>query len=773
MAANPYRFQISFRDIFPYSIIKTFTVRKNFLLTLSNIAAYIRVLFKAIRLFFPSILFLLMALFAFWQLSQGKDVMQRTLENHRIFYTFIIAEIFWVYLTWYTSRIIGKVKYDALPDEPDKEERFWGRFLIQMPRFLAFTCLTVMILAFFKLKLSSGNEKNWLYWAVLFLSLFYYLWLYQFWAKKADGADKLNDVKDKRNYLRSFWLTTFIILLVALTVIIFAQSFWFLVIFLIGLQFGLVLLFVFRRKLIFINYPDTNTKQPVTGEFLTKVQKFTMDNEDKSYTKAFIVVLLIGFAFYLSTIFCIWFSVYIGALPFIIFAFGVLLILGNGVTLLSVISRINMHIILLFFAFVIGLFKEPHYTKIPDKKNTANFFANRQTLNEYFKNWVDLHKTELENTDSTQSCPVYFVLSDGGASRSGYWVASVLAKLNEETSGKFSSHLFCLSGASGGSVGNATYFNLLRAKQTNDTINHELAPVQDYLNTDFLTFTIARMLGPDVFRHIIPLYSIDDRAAALARVLEKGSGKSSLLYDSMATCFSEIITQTGHQYTLPILCINTTRMQDGRPAVISNIKLSDERFNKRIDLLNLLSEEQDIKLSTAVVLGASFPYVSPAGRIDSAGKVDKANYFVDGGYFDNSGSGVVTEMISILLKNPLYIQYKSKLRFYIVHITNSPEGSADLKKVNPLINDLAAPVKTLVGAYGTQTIVNDERLINFMKYEYKNSTAYKDINLYDDGKDIIYSMNWVMSDTLMSNIKYSLGYNAVLKDLISQIKNNK
>jgi hypothetical protein len=29
---------------------------------------------------------------------------------------------------------------------------------------------------------------------------------------------------------------------------------------------------------------------------------------------------------------------------------------------------------------------------------------------------------------------------------------------------------FVLSGASGGSVGNAAYFNLLRAKQTSDTI---------------------------------------------------------------------------------------------------------------------------------------------------------------------------------------------------------------------------------------------------------------------------------------------------------------
>jgi hypothetical protein len=39
-----------------------------------------------------------------------------------------------------------------------------------------------------------------------------------------------------------------------------------------------------------------------------------------------------------------------------------------------------------------------------------------------------------------------------------------MAKMNEETGGEFNKHLFCLSGASGGSVGNAAYFNLLRAK---------------------------------------------------------------------------------------------------------------------------------------------------------------------------------------------------------------------------------------------------------------------------------------------------------------------
>ena len=49
--------------------------------------------------------------------------------------------------------------------------------------------------------------------------------------------------------------------------------------------------------------------------------------------------------------------------------------------------------------------------------------------------------------------PVFFVLADGGASRSGYWVASVLGMLHDSTNGKFDDHLFALSGASGGKRG--------------------------------------------------------------------------------------------------------------------------------------------------------------------------------------------------------------------------------------------------------------------------------------------------------------------------------
>lgn len=761
MRANPYRHQVLFKEVF--------TRTK----PLTNFLIFLRVLLKAIWLFFPSILFLVLALFATWYLTQGKDIMQRTLEQPRIFYTFIIATIFWVYITWYTSRIIGKITYASLSRRPGKEERFWGRFLIQMPRFLSFTCLTVIILAFVKLEVDKENKYDMLFLLMLFLSSFYYFGLYRFWCRRADAVDKLTTLESKKTYLNRLSVSVSIFLFSALVLIIFFpffQSNVFLIVLLAAFQAGLVLLLVFRRKSIYVRFPEKDPELYANSAFFIRVRKFVFDEEDKTFSWVFVSVLFVGLFFYITSIFSVKFSIYIGSLSLVFFAFGILLILGNGVSLISVLYRINVHILVFFFAFIMGLIFEPHDVQLPDKKTEASF-SNRQTLHEYLDNWIRVREKEIDTTINKEY-PVIFVLSDGGASRAGYWVASALAKMNEETAGKFDRHLFCLSGASGGSVGNTAYFNLLRAKLNNDTIKNDRKIVQQYLETDFLTFTLARMLGPDVFRHIFPFDFVDDRGAALARVLEEGAPSKNPLHNSMSTKFSELITQKNQSYHLPVLCINTTRMQDGLPTVISTIDISDFRFNQRLDFLDLLDEKKDIKLSTAVVLGASFPYVSPAARIDSAGRKDRANYFVDGAYFDNSGSGVVSEMISMILQDSLYQRYKKNLKLYILHIANSPVEGVDLKKVNPLINDLAAPVKTLLGAYGTQTTVNDNRLINLMQSNFPRDTLYRKINLYEDGESINYSMNWVISQKLLDSMKVTLDRNREVKRIINKLNNN-
>src|SRR5262249_36192246 len=120
---------------------------------------------------------------------------------------------------------------------------------------------------------------------------------------------------------------------------------------------------------------------------------------------------------------------------------------------------------------------------------------------------------------------------------------------------------------------------------------------------------------------------------------------------------------------LPILFVNTTRMQDGNPGIVTNLKMDSGIFNNRVDVLGLLDRNKDISLASGAILGARFPYLSPAGRIGN-------DYFVDGGYFDNSGAGVIQETIRGILNiakddsikgGTLYKQVQ-RLHFKVLHI---------------------------------------------------------------------------------------------------------
>jgi hypothetical protein len=283
---------------------------------------------------------------------------------------------------------------------------------------------------------------------------------------------------------------------------------------------------------------------------------------------------------------------------------------------------------------------------------------------------------------------------------------------------------------------------------------------------------------------------VKDRGYALSKAMEEAEGnQSTSAITNMKVGMSEIMTQKNKpENSLPILCINTTRMQDGRPGVISTININEDSimnlkehfFNKRVDVLSLVDEKKDLKLSSAVVLGASFPYLSPAGRIDTKKIIKKdtttkevceSEYFVDGGYFDNSGAGVVNEMIigmkELMKEDTAFLaRYANRLEFFVLHITNDPTGGGEevLGRVNPLTNDLAAPIKTLVGSYGSQTSVNDSRLENFMINNF-GFGHYTRINLYEKDDKMSFPMNWVISKRVLDSMNARLDRSVVVKTL--------
>ncbi len=718
----------------------------------------------------------------FWQLSQGKDLMIITLENRKVFGLFLLALVFWVYITWYSSRLVAKAKEFQEPDS----HPMWLTLRIQGPRILAFTCITIIILAFFQLPYpDTPNLPGTLCIILFWFSFSWYFFIYQFWnwflKKQVFSFEK------KMKFWHSVRTVSYIVLIGATLLVVISRWIWGLIILLMCYQVALVLMILIRRNIIEAKggYGYQQQDKTAANKKLStrnKIRMLVTDSEDKLYFRGFNTISSLAAIVYLTTVFSVQFSTWIGPFPFLFLAFGVLLGLGNFVAMTSVLARFNFHLLFVTIAFLLGYVSEPHYVRLMDKANTQAQFSHRQNLKEFFYSWInDPERRKVLNDTSVKKYPVYFVMANGGASRSGYWTATVLSKIEDETNGMFSKHLFCLSGASGGSVGNGTFFSILRSKSSLLANDQSGAACQKaaaaYLKSDFLTYTLARMLGPDVFRNLITLYNVNDRASALSLALEQAPGKKNFLYDSLAVSFSNIITQRSQPYNLPVLCINTTRMQDGSPAVISNINISDTFFNKRIDVLGLLDEKKDFKLSNGVVLGASFPYISPAGRIDykpcDTCKV-QPSYFVDGGYFDNSGAGAVYEMIfslqQFLISDSSLSSYKNKMEFNVLHITNDPQEELALTQINPFVNDLAAPVKTLLGAYGTQTSVNDFRLKKYIGSLYSDSLHFTTLSLYKEKDSMNYTMNWVISNYVLNAMNERLKTYRRLDKLIVNMK---
>ena len=754
---------------------------------------------KIIGLLFPAFIVLLATWICFWYLSQGRDVLIDMLEKKYMGGIILLAILFYTLVSWYSSRILIYRK-KTLYEENEN-------LAFHTPRVIGFLGFSVIWIALLRLPndayLSFSLPKN-TDWILLLLTFAAYLFLYKKFKMVRDEKLRIpknettesqavlqkKDNAEKRKFKKIYILMGCVAggLLVLNSVIsnpyIYA---WVLVISIIILQVIFLFIVIIRRgQMPFKNKERDTYEMPLDYNTIEdwqlaekrKGNEFTIGmwerilyhanipQKEKWFFIAYNIITIFSLAVYFTTIISYNFSLLLGSFASVLNSFGVLVGFFSFITFASVVLKVNLHMALWIVIIIFGKIFEPHWATLIDyEENKVQAFDNRPTLYTYFDKWTDKRKMEMEQ-DSTY--PVFFVLADGGASRSGYWTAAVLSRLEDTTKGKFSQHLFCLSGASGGSVGNGTFLALLKNKEALAASGQSFVQGSaDYLSSDFLTYTVARTLGPDFIRPIIPLPFINDRAAALEHAMEEG--EKSFLHGKFLMPLSALIPFTPGNENLPMICINATRMQDGAPSVISTVKLEYKTFGNRLDILQSLKPGRDMKLSTAVVMGARFPYLSPAGRIDSS-------YYVDGGYFDNSGAGIVNEMM-IGLKEYIRVNtpakpWLNKIKMYVIHAQNGWAGGGTINKVHPVINDLAAPVLTLIGAYGTQTSVNDWRLIKYLEGIYQNpkDTGYMAVNLYRPLTDSTktkeeFPMNWVISNYYINKMNRQLN-NVDMKKLL-------
>lgn len=721
------------------------------------------ILLQLLWAFLPGILFILFAYAFFTGFVQGKDIILTGLKSRQTGLFFVIGLLFWVLITWYTSRLIA-YNHDRLFQVARKG-------LYHTPRILGYACFTVIIIALAVLIPSISNILK--QWMIASIAAIGYATLHPLFEK----------IKNKSNrkaliLYRNCLLLVFPMIISTMVLLNSIEAY---ICLLPLLQAGYLFLVITRKKIsentlkyypkpvhqylisIRLAYHDL-----VVWIFTDKegkrdpLKKELMIQTEKNIFIWFNIFSFIAILIYFYAVFSISFSRYITALPIILLSFGILLGTGNIITLFSLKQKINFHFLVLVGIIIAGLLNETHDVNLMPLKETNQYHA-RPSLRAHFNRWIEERKNQLEDS-SQNNFPVYFVLADGGASRSAYWTASVLGKIEEESSGNFSKQLFCLSGTSGGSLGNLSFYAKLLAPSETNTIK----TIQDYLSNDFLSFPLVRLLGPDIILPLVPFHLLNDRAVALEKSFQS-TKKENEITRLMNMPFSALQLNNDKHFALPLIFINCTRMQDGVPAVVSNINMEKNVFGKRIDVLKSLDSSQDLSVATAVALGARFPYFSPAGRIGD-------QYFVDGGYFDNSGAGVVHEMLLDLhsmimdsIKNKPQHHYK-KIRFNVLHITNETETEKKISTTHPLVNDLAAPVKTIVGSYARQTDINNLRLYKYLLEIYNGDTTYRSINLYKKGEEEDYPMNWSISDQSLTRMNKRLATHEGIESIVRSIK---
>jgi hypothetical protein len=374
--------------------------------------------------------------------------------------------------------------------------------------------------------------------------------------------------------------------------------------------------------------------------------------------------------------------------------------------------------VVVLFALLFSLWNDNHLIRVVPRQDVK-----RADLLGSFQTWYGLVE---KNYGAGTMHPLYIVATEGGGIRAAYWTAIVLGAL-QDSNPNFATHLFAISGVSGGSLG-AVVFEALLAEPPRGTFQEN---AHNILGQDFLSPALASMLYPDLVQRFIPFpIAYFDRGRSLELGWEKAWRKT-MGNDRFAGSFVDL-WKPGLREWMPALFLNGTSVEKGNRIITSNLRLTNNFLDAEDAAQKLTGEHSDatkvacnIPLSTAAHMSARFTFVSPAGRFPDG------SHIVDGGYFENSGATAAFE-IATRIKDWCAFKKIENVDVKVIMISNNPrEPSIAPAKPAPeppgpklttptvvkgqFLGEVTAPLYTLLntrdarGTYAQKAIVREQR----------------------------------------------------------------
>ncbi|MEM9780203.1 MAG: hypothetical protein AAF813_09800, partial [Pseudomonadota bacterium] len=360
--------------------------------------------------------------------------------------------------------------------------------------------------------------------------------------------------------------------------------------------------------------------------------------------------------------------------------------------------------------------------EVPEEPPVYERHPDATDVERRFLAWLECRPDYATTLKNGQKYRVILVAAQGGGLYAAYQSASFLAGIQDEYP-DFARQIFAMSGVSGGSVGVSVFAALLHDNPPRvagysgctDTIpilrsaRHFQDAVDDVLQQDYLASVGAALLFPDLLARFWPQPIVSaDRATALERAFE---GHYARAVPDGTGLTRDVLTRWNWRGDTPMLLLNTTDVSTGSRMLISS-PLPDFP-HKRMATYRQLSDCygegacEAPSLSTAMLLSARFPVVTPAGSIalpscnrdtsntllcDPGGEHARPKArFVDGGYYENSGLDTIADLLEVLQD----VAQSAEVEFTVI----SFETSENLYPGTPArsygLGELGSPIRAL------------------------------------------------------------------------------
>lgn len=244
-----------------------------------------------------------------------------------------------------------------------------------------------------------------------------------------------------------------------------------------------------------------------------------------------------------------------------------------------------------------------------------------------------------------KNSPIVSIASDGGGLKANLWNLLVLQD-ELERNPDFLNNVLAFSGVSGGAIGLA---NFLPLNFDNSVGSNKAEIINDIGNTNVLAIDFAGVFMRDWILHNYWFTQNRSRSYYAMRAYQRALGLSeSMDIDTYRSYWQRLYHQSGD--SIPMLVMNSTSTSHEQGYALS-VTHGEEELPNNLDILS--HGDGSLSYFNAVSTTNRFPIASPAARIKSKG------YFVDGGYFENSGLQVAADIFQRAINLDTSFQQKN------------------------------------------------------------------------------------------------------------------